>query len=98
MFSNPPEKRPEEYPKEFNLIPPEDPLESITFKMLNKRVPRFMQSNSQSFHARFYGPGKVPSKTSSRFHPRENEDVDICLPWRMSLDDIVSMESAGEAS
>ena len=79
MFSNPQMKRPEEYPKEFNPIPPENPPESITFKMLNKRVLRFMQSNSQSFHARFYGLGEGHSEASSRFHPRQDEDVDICL-------------------
>ena len=38
MFLNPPVKHPEEYPKEFNPIPPENPLESVTFKMLNTRV------------------------------------------------------------
>ena len=38
MFSNPLVKRPKEYPKEFNHIPPENPLESVTFKMLNTRV------------------------------------------------------------
>ena len=66
--------------------------------MLNRWVPRFIQSNPQSFHAQFYGPGEGPSEISPRFHPREDEDVDICLPWRMSFDEGVSLESAGEAS
>ena len=35
---------------------------------------------------------------SPRFHPREDEDVDISLPWRMSFDEDFSFESAGEAS
>ena len=91
-------KCPEEYPREFNSIPSEDLPESITFKMLNKRVPRFMQSNPQSFHARFYGLGEGPSEISSRFHPRKDEDIDICLPCCMSLDEDISLESASEAS
>ena len=95
---NPPVKCPKVYPIEFNYIPSEDLPESITFKMLNKQVSRFMQSNPQSFHAKFYGPGEGPSKISFRFHPREDEDIDICLPWRMSLDEDISLESAGEAS
>ena len=57
-----------------------------------------MQSDSQSFHARFYGAREGPSEASSRFHPREDEDVDVCLSWRMSLDDDISVESTGEAS
>ena len=39
IFSNSPMKRSEEYPKEFNPIPPKNPPKSITFKMLNKRIP-----------------------------------------------------------
>ena len=91
-------KRPEEYPREFNPVPSEDPPESVNFKMLNRRVPRFIQSNPQSFHAWFYGPGEGPSEISPRFHPREDEDIDICLPGRMSLDEDISLESIGEVS
>ena len=98
IFSDPPVRRPEDCPREFNHVPSEDPPESINFKLLNRRIPRFIQSNPQSFHAQFYGPGESPSEISPRFHPREDEDVDICLPWRVSFDEGVSLESAGEAS
>ena len=44
-FSNPLVQHPQQYPVEQNLVLPVDPLESITFKMLNRRTPRFMQSD-----------------------------------------------------
>ena len=97
-FCNLPVQRPEEYPMEQNCVAPADPLESITFRILNRRTPKFMQSDSGSFHARFYGPGEKPSKISPRFHPREEEDIDTTLPWRVALDDAIQAESAGEAS
>ena len=97
-FSDPPVERPEECPREFNSVPSEDPPESVNFKMLNRRIPRSIQSNPQSFHERFYGPGEGPSVVSPRFYPREDEDIDISLPWRMSFDEDFSFESAGEAS
>ena len=97
-FCDPPVERPEECPREFNSVPSEDPPESVNFKMLNRRIPKLVQSNPQSFHEQFYGPGEGPSVVSPRFHPREDEDVDISLPWRMSFDEDFSFESAGEAS
>ena len=87
-------QRPEDYPREPNPIPPANPPKFVTFKILNKQFPRFMQRDPQSFHARFYGPFEV----SSRFHPREDEDVDTSLPWHMPLEDDASIESNGEAS
>ena len=89
---------PEECPREFNSVPSDGPPESVNFKMLNRRIPRSIQSNPQSFHEQFYGPGEGPSVVSPRFHPREDEDIDLSLPWRMSFDEDFSLESAGEAS
>ena len=84
IFSNPPVESPESYPKELNPPPPTTSLESVTFKILKRQVSQFMQSdNPHSFHARFYHPGEIPSSTSSIFHPHEDEDVDMSLPWRV---------------
>ena len=66
--------------------------------MLDMRTPQFMQSDSQSFHAHFYGLGEGPLEISPRFHPREGEDIDTTLPWCVPLKDDAQIESAGEAS
>ena len=91
-------ERPEEYLKELNPLPPVNPPKSITFKTLNRRVPQFMQSNPHSFHACFYRPGESPLPTSSRFHPREDEDVETSLPWCVPLEDDTQIETTAEAS
>ena len=86
-FCDTPVKCPEEYLKELNPLPLADPPESVSFKILNRWVPQFMQSDPQSFHARFYHPGESPSPNSSKFHPREDEEIDMSLPWHVALED-----------
>ena len=86
-FCDTPVKCPEEYPKELNPPPPVDLSESVSFKILNRRVPQFMQSGPHSFYAHFYCPRESPSPTSSKFHPREDKDVDTSLPWHVALED-----------
>ena len=86
-FCGTPIKRPEEYLKELNPSPPANPPESVTFKILNRRVPQFIQSNPHSFHGHFYPLGESPSSTFPRFHPREDEDIDMSLPLRVAVKD-----------
>ena len=86
-FCDTPVKHPKSYPKESSPPLPTNPPESVTFKILNRRVPQFMQSNHHSFHARFYHPGESPSPNSSKFHPREDEEIDMSLPWHVALED-----------
>ena len=98
IFSNTPVKRPEKYPREPKPVPPSNPLEPVTFKILNRQFPQFMQRDPQSLHACFYGPGEGRSKVSSWFHRCEDEDVDTSFPWHVPLEDNASIKSAGEAS
>ena len=97
-FSNLPVECTGQYSTEQNPILPADPLDSITFEILNRQTPQFKQNDSQSFHTRFYGPGEGPSKISPRFHPHEDEDIDTTLPWRMPVEDDAQIESTSEAS
>ena len=70
-----------------------DPCESVTFKILKRLPPQFIQyDNPQSFYARFYRYGEGHSSTTSRFHPFEYEDVETSLPWRVALNDDALVE------
>ena len=99
IFFDPLIECPKSPPKESNPPPSMNPPESVTFKILKRRVPQFMQDdNPQSFHACFTCHGDSPSSTFSRFHPREDEDVDTSLPWRVPFEDDASIELSNKVS
>ena len=56
------------------------------------------EDNPHSFHARIYRQWVSSLSTSSRFHPREDEDVDTSFPWHVHLEDDASIELANEVS
>ena len=98
-FAAPTVKRPKYPPKEANPPPPRDSPEFITFKILKRQPPRFLQDNNpQSFHACLYRHGKGPSSTSSRFHHLEDDDIDTSLPWCLQLDDSALVKLVVEVS
>ena len=61
--------------------------------------PKFPQdSYPHSFHAQLYPYGKIPLFGSSWFHPLEDDDVDMSLPWSIKLEEDTSYELSGEVS
>lgn len=85
-------------PKQVNPALPSNPPESLVFKLLKRHPPRFQEQSPYSFHGLFYQPGEQPLITSSRFHPLEENDVDLNLPWRVELEKDISVELGSEVS
>ena len=93
------EKLPSFLPKDTNPPPPKDPPEYVTFTLLKRQPPQFLQENKcGSFHAHFYCHVKNPSAISSWFHPLEDDDVGISLPWCLWLDEDTSFKLTGDVS
>ena len=77
----------------------DDPLEFVTFSLLNKQPSKFLQDNQPHlFHASFYPHSDSPSAISSRFHPLEDDDVDTYLPWHIRLEEDTFFELASDVS